>query len=208
MVVRVIRPSNNAAISEIRQRAESARAKTGAQNQIESEQNTSDESARSGKSSKKDTAFSRMRSRYRLLQDLKSLGWDSWVKQGKKQEFDILTQKVMTPLGGSGEDAEYHLADDIDVGEGKSTEGWKKVLSETIGNLQRQPDVEVTSKRNIPQRRVRYVGTHRSLDSVLESRGVHAALHRIKDSLEISVGSVTKPEAESGERSAGRDATS
>lgn len=206
MVVRVIRPSNNAAISEIRQRAESARAETGAQNQIESEQNTSDDSAGLGKSSKKDTAFSRMQSRYRLLRDLKSLGWDSWVKHGKKQEFDILTRKVMTPLGGSGEELEYPLADD--VGDGKSTEGWKKALGDTIGNLQRQPDVEVSSKRKIPQRRVRYVGTHRSLESVLESRGVHAALHRIEDSLEISIGSVTEAQAESGERSAGRDATS
>jgi hypothetical protein len=82
MAVRAIRPSNTAAIDEIRQRCEAARV-----------------SSRSVKSGNKDTAFSRMNRRHQLLDDLRRLGLDSWVKQGKQKEFDFLTQNVTTPLG-------------------------------------------------------------------------------------------------------------
>jgi hypothetical protein len=51
----------------------------------------------------RDTAMSRMRRRLQLLDDLRNLGWDAWVNQGKEKEFETLTGMALTPFASSSE---------------------------------------------------------------------------------------------------------
>lgn len=80
-----LQTSNTKAKGEIRQRSESARVKNKALNQSGNEHDTSSEPSGTVKSSNKDTAFTRMSVHYKLLCDLKKLGWDSWVNRGNKK---------------------------------------------------------------------------------------------------------------------------
>lgn len=108
---------------------------------------------------------------------------------------------------GSVPDVERSVAAD-DVGrDGERSEDWKASLGEVVKFLQRIPNVEIRSKRDSLAKPVRYVGMHRPLDSVLKNHGVHAAVIRLKDSLEISVAPVTEQDNEPGNQSTGRDVT-
>jgi hypothetical protein len=185
MAIRVISPVNKDAIRKIRERSDAARAEFKMPALDKAAHQDGEETL---KSRQKDTAITRMLNRYRLLHDLKALGWDLWVKQGKEREFNILTQKVHEPFDDSQDTSGDVFAGREGGGRGADDGSRERSVKIVQQSTPKPQPASVRQKKGA----VRYTGAQRSLGSLVKNHGVHVSLQRLKESLQAGAKSEDK----------------